>query len=351
MLKTLRGEVNMKAFGKLLLGMLMLSSMALADDQPKDKFSGYMFSDFYYVADNHNENIKDQNGFWFRRIYFTYDYKYSNALSTRLRFEMNSPGDFSTSSKLEPAVKDAYLKWKKSGTEFYLGISSTPTWEVIEKVWGYRSVEKTPLDLQKYGSSRDFGVAIKGNLEQSGKVKYHLMLGNGNSNKSETNKGKKAMLAVSLYPTENLILEAYGDWNDNPGDNDVFTFQGFIAYKTPKARIGVQFAQQTRNVDGSEDVDLKIGSVFVAGQVGEKINAFARVDRTFDPNPSAHKISYIPMDKTTKSTFFVGGLDFEPEKNVHLMPNMELVRYDENDAGETPNTDIIPRLTFYWVFK
>jgi hypothetical protein len=33
------------------------------------------------------------------------------------------------------------------------------------------------------------------------------------------------------------------------------------------------------------------------------------------------------------------------------MPNVEAVLYDENDANVKPDTDIIPRLTFYWVFK
>ncbi len=341
----------MKRLITVLFMLSVFNTIALGGDKPKDKFSGYMFGDVYWVAANHVSEIQDQNGIWFRRIYFTYDHSISDAFSTRLRLEMNSPGNFSTSSKLEPAVKDAYLKWKKGQTQFLLGISSTPTWGLVEKTWGYRSVEKTPLDLQKYGSSRDFGVALKGNLEQSGKVKYHLMLGNGNSNKSETNKGKKAMLALSFYPDDHLIFQAYGDWNDKPGDNDVFTFQGFAAYKTQKARIGVQFAQQTRNVDGGEDVDLKIGSVFVAGQVGEKMNAFARVDRTFDPNPDGNKISYIPFDNASKATFFVGGLDFTPDKNVHFMPNVEVALYDEDDAGVSPDTDVIPRFTFYWVFK
>ena len=334
-----------------LIALLVFSNVILADDKPAQKFSGYMFGDIYYVAANHDTSLEGNNGMWFRRIYFTFDQKFSETFSTRLRFEMASPGDFTTSSTLNPFVKDAYLKLKTGGKELYIGISSTPTWEVIEHVWGYRSVEKTPLDLQKYGSSRDFGLAIKGKLDGNGKVKYHLMLGNGNSNKSETNEGKKAMLSLSLYPNENLIVEAYADWNDLPGDNDVYTYQGFLAYKTKTARVGVQFAQQTRNVEGGDAVDLKIGSVFAAGKLAEKSNWFARIDRTFDPNPSANKISYIPMDKTAKSTLIIAGLDFMPEKNVHFMPNVEAVLYDENDANVKPDTDIIPRLTFYWVFK
>ncbi|RMH83137.1 MAG: hypothetical protein D6681_16995 [Calditrichaeota bacterium] len=341
----------MKRVMLLWITLMVLASALLADEKPKEKFSGYMFGDFYWVAANHIKEIENQNGFWLRRIYFTYDRSIAEAFSVRLRLEMNSPGDFTTSSKLSPSVKDAYLKWKSGKTQVILGISPTPTWEVVEKVWGYRSVEKTPLDLQKMGGSRDFGVAVKGSLDSEGKVKYHLMLANGSGTKSETNKGKKALLSLGLYPSKNVIVEAYADWNDLPGDNDVFTFQGFLALKGEKGRIGVQFAQQTHKVEDGEDVDLRVGSVFAVVQASDKVALFGRVDRMFEPNPAGPKISYIPFDGSAKSTFLVGGLDFTPEKTVHLMPNVEVVLYDEVASGVKPDTDVIPRFTFYYIFK
>ena len=340
----------MKSFRFILILLLGTAATVLAQDKPSGKFSGYMFGDYYWIAKNHDTDIEKMNGFWLRRVYFTYDKTLSDAFSTRLRLEMGHPGDFETSGKAEPFVKDAYLKWKKGNTQLLLGISSTPTWDVIEKTWGYRSVEKTLLDLQKFASSRDFGIAVKGNLDQAGKVKYHVMVGNGNSNKSETNKGKKAMLSLGFYPSKEVIIEFYGDLNDNPGDTNWITVQGFAAYNAKQARLGVQFAHQTRNVESGEDLTFKLGSVFFVTKVGEKTNLFARVDRMFDPNPSGSKISYIPFSSTAKSTFFVGGLDIMPIKDVHLMPNIEFVTYDEIDGGEKPDSDVIPRFSFYYKF-
>ncbi len=340
----------MKRLITVLFMLSVFNTIALGGDKSKDKFSGYMFGDVYWVAANHVSEIQDQNGIWFRRIYFTYDRKLSDVFSIRLRFEMAHPGDFSTKATMVPFVKDAYLKYKAGKHQIILGISPTPTWEVIEKTWGYRSVEKTPLDLQKFGSSRDFGVAFKGTLDSEGKVKYHLMLANGNSNKSETNKGKKALLSIGFYPNKNVIIEIYGDYDDLPGSTDRITAQGFAAYKTKKFRAGVQYAHQIRKVENGSDLTLDVASAFIAGKVGEKTNLFARVDKMFDPNPSGNKISYIPFDPTAKSTFLVGGLDFTPIKNVHLMPNVEVVVYEENDNGVKPDSDIIPRFTFYYKF-
>jgi hypothetical protein len=228
-----------------------------------------------------------------------------------------------------------------------MGLSSTPTWGTVEKVWGYRSVEKTPLDLQKLGSSRDVGVALKCDLENL--LKVHLMAGNGASNKSETDKHKKLLLSLGVEPVDGVIVEAYGDVLTGPEGENIFTAQGFAAYQTEKGRVGVQFAHQTRQGE-KEDTKLEIGSVFAVLQPLEKVAVFARYDRMFDPNPSGEKISYIPFDSTAKSNFFVAGLDFSPQKNVHIIPNVEIVLYDEPDSGDKPDTDIIPRITLYYKF-
>ena len=335
-----------KVFSVVLLGMIFSGAMGYAQD---GKISGYMFGDYYYVAAHHDSAVDGKNGFWFRRIYFAYDKKLSDVFSVRLRTEMAHPGDFTSSSTAVPFVKDAYLSWKIGKNTLLLGISSTPTWGVVEKVWGYRSVEKTPLDLHKFGSSRDFGVALKGNLDSDGKFKYHAMIGNGNSNKSETNDGKKAMLSLGFYSTKAISIEVYCDLNDKPERNDI-TLQGFAVYQTGKAKFGVQFARQTRKVEVGKDVTLSVGSLFCVAKVADKTSLFARVDRMFDPNPDGHKISYIPFDNTAKSTFLVAGLDFSPHKDVHLMPNVEVVLYEKNDAGVKPDTDLIPRLSFYYKF-
>lgn len=317
------------------------------------KVSGYMFGDYYYVAANHDKSIEDMNGFWMRRIYFTYDQKLDDGFSVRLRTEMNSPGDFTTSSKLTPAVKDAYLKWTAdNGTQLLFGYSPTPTWNVVEHIWGYRSVEKTPLDLMKFGSSRDFGLAIKGKLGDGGKVYYHAMFANGNSNKSETNKQKKVMGSLGVWLTDHVLVEAYADYDGRPDHKNRNTLQGFVAYKTDNARVGVQVTYQNRQMGvGNEDMDSTIWSVFAAGKVSGETSFFARVDGNSDPVAGGTGIAYIPFDDTAKPLFMVFGLDFNVSPKVHIMPNVEMVSYSAvNDGDPEPDTDVIPRVTFYYKF-
>ncbi len=316
------------------------------------KFSGLMFGDYYTVPAHHDSTIKNSNGFWFRRIYLTYEHTIDETFSARIRLEMNSAGDFGTSSvALIPYIKDAYIKWNINEThKAYLGISQPPTLTVIEKVWGHRFLEKTPLDLQRWAPSRDFGFAVQGKLLQENKLHYHVMIANGNGNKSETNSGKKLMLSASYDLTPEIVAEGYIDWNDNTGSTDFFTYQGFVAYKKDSMAIGLQYAHQTRQVIDANDEQLDLLSVFFHTKFSRKTGMVARIDRMFSPNALAESQAYLPFDPTAKSTLYILGFDYFPVKQFHLTPNIEMIVYDENSDGIKPGTDIIPRITFFYEF-
>ena len=104
-----------------------------------------------------------------------------------------------------------------------------------------------------------------------------------------------------------------------------------------------------RHVEEGPDVQINGLSVFGSLAVTRKVNGFLRFDRLFDPNPDGAAIPYIPFDPTTKSSLFIGGLEFQPHEQVHVMPNVEVVSYDAV-GGVRPNTDVIPRMSFYFTF-
>ncbi|SHF51160.1 hypothetical protein SAMN05443144_109142 [Fodinibius roseus] len=319
----------------------------------KGSFSGLIFSDYYWFAESHNADLKGKNGFWFRRIYFTYDHEISNSFSSRLRLEMSSPGDFASNEKMTPVVKDIFLRWERAGHQITAGISSTPIFGLIEDVWGYRPVEKAPQDLFGFGSSRDFGVSFKGALGSDQQAGYHLFIGNGNSNKAELNKGKKIMLALSYNLTDHLVLQVYGDWDDRPGSSDWKTVQGFSGYQSEHFNFGISYTHQIReNINNSlGDNELDLVSLFTNMELTDNIKGFARADHLFDPVLDGESISYLPMSSAAESaTFLVGGVDLSLHENIHLIPNVETVVYGENEAGVRPNSDIVPRLTLFYTF-
>ena len=91
----------MKAAGILtaaLMLILVTTGSGLAEFKPgTGSISGYMVGEYYYVAEQHDCEIEGRHGFWFRRIYFTYNNSLADSFNMRLRLEMNSSSDFESS--------------------------------------------------------------------------------------------------------------------------------------------------------------------------------------------------------------------------------------------------------------
>lgn len=314
----------------------------------KTKVSGYLFGDAYAALQHHDRSVEGQTGFWFRRAYLTFDFAIADPWSARFRLEANSPGDFKTNAKLAPFVKDAYLARKGKKADFFVGIQPSPTWEFTESFWGYRSVEKVPLDLYRMGSSRDFGLGIKGKASDT--ISYHAVIGNGAGEASETNEGKKAMLAVAVQPAKQLVVEVYGDFEDRPLSTDRTTYQLFGGWKSAKSRYGLQYASQNRETATGPDQTFAVGSIFGVWDLSEKLSLLARVDRTFDPNPEADKIPYLVMAKNMELDFAVVGVDYKLNKKISIIPNIEYVAYRDTNGVAAPDNDLYARITLYFQF-
>jgi len=330
-----------------------LSQAQEAKDESGGKFSGYMFGDYYYNIEHHNPDIKGQDGFWFRRIYFTYDYNIGSGFSSRLRLEMNNNGDYENSRAIVPFVKDAYLAYKFVNQKAIFGISPPPTFDLIEKIWGYRSVEKTPLDEQRMASSRDFGLSLKGQFDSKGTFRYHTMIANGSGNKQEIDQGKSFMLSLSYWLTKEIVLQVYGNYADRDGQANTYITQAFLGYNSKSLHGGLQYSQQVIKAmnNSLEDIDLSVLSFFLTGNITEKMKLFGRVDRMFEPNPFGEDIAYTPTDSASSFFLFIAGIDFQVVKDVSIMPNIQYVKYDSNNDRITPADDLYARLTFFWRFK
>ena len=319
------------------------------------KISGLYFGDYYYITAHHNEDLKSRNGFWTRRVYLTYDQKLNETFSSRVRFEMNSPdGLAGEGGKNVPYVKDAYLKIspKDSSHSIYLGRSMVPTYAVLVKLWGYRAVEKSMPNLQKYGSTRDLGIAMRGKVPGVDMLSYHAMVGNGAGTGAETDKYKRGYLSGTLKPSGGVIVHGYMDLEIRDAGMNRTTFMGLLGYQMDDYRAGVQFSHQIRGQgEGEEDVTIQGVSVFGAAAINpDKVWWFGRVDKMLSVNPGAPKIAYTPISGDAKSNTIITGLDYRLAKNLHIIPNVFMVIYDSPEVGEKPDADMMARVTLYYKF-
>lgn len=330
------------------LSFLLIIASLIASSEAQlgsGKLSGYVFGDCYFVSQHHDSTIEGMNGFWFRRVYFTYDQQTTDRTTVRFRIEMSSPGDFETADTLKPFVKDAYIQYTAGKVQCLLGIIPTPTWESVEQLLGYRPVEKTPLDLWRMGNSRDSGLGIKTTF---GNTLCYFMVGNGSNTQSETDRGKAVYLALRHPLNKQWEVELYSDFFDRAANNDWKTVQGLLTYRTNRTKVGLQYAHQDRQ----SLRDLSVFSVYAETQVTERTRLFARADWLNNPVPDADKIAYLVLANTARPSFYQVGVIYELTKDFYVMPNVEWITYGHPPGGGAkPRDAVFLKATFYYVWK
>jgi hypothetical protein len=337
---------------------------------PTIKATGMMFADYYWLTE-HNPGANGvtttplaNNGVQFRRIWLGADADYGSGFSARVRLEMAS-GDFSSNSNsawAAPVVKDAWVKYAyadKQAASFGLieGIVLGP----VEKLWGLRSVEKTPLDLQGWEPTREQGLSLTGDL---GQTNYGVVLSNGaNLANQGNNSGKKVGLTVTQTLPASLLVSVSGDYSDNFYGEDLpyvngstqpgysYLLQGLVGYKTDALRAGLQYDRQVsvNNVKGTESYPRQLVSAFVVAKVWGAASAFARIDHLLYGTTDKGNEAYLELSKQ-RSTLSILGLDYPLAKGLNLQPNVEWVNYQNDKGGAVPSADCIPRVTLAYVF-
>lgn len=336
---------------------MCIATILVAQDEPSGKVHGYVFGDYFYKiggnaaevsSSQYSKAEKDFQGFQFRRLYLYYDHTFDQKFSAQFLLEGND-------KVLDPAgkhgvfIKTAYLEIKDilPLASLSLGLVPTPTWSLLsEKVWNYRSIEKTITDFRGLGNASDIGLLLHGIFDVDGMFGYHVMIGNGNGQKPEINKYKKYYAALFAKPMKELILEGYVDYEPAASDLNKMTLKGFAAYQSSAFTFGVEFVQQTQQNAGGKDTNrVPLGIAVFAWAplpIVDALNAFVRYD-LYNPDT---KIT----DKGYKEGFMTVGLDYMPIPNVHIMPNVWINTFSAKSSGEK-DADVVGRVTFFYIYK
>ena len=348
-------------------------------DFPRGRISGHVFFDYYYnvIGDpNHVydasgvdlgkayiDNVakpvtQDLSGIQLRRVYFQLDNDLSIRYATRLRLEVDSKS-LTSDGKLGVNVKAAYVQAKSviPRGDFYLGMLSTPVWEYAEEFWQYRSIEKTLADFRGLGTAADIGVELKGFVDGNHRIGYAAMIGDGNGQKPETDRFKKYYLALPLRLGD-LRVEPYVDYENVhltfkdavapldsvPGNHDRATYKLFVGYEFRRLAVGFEGVDRVNHWAAGPNREPRGVSVFARGTVTSTIAGFARFDSWNPDRNLANRVD---------SQLWIAGLDWQPFKDVHVMPNIEATQYVRkgNPSSFPAHHDLQARVTFYYRFS
>ncbi len=348
------------------LALTTMVTVGLGQQGPTFKWSGVVFADYYYnvtrdtssasISNMAQSGAKDLNGFKIRRVYLTFDHALSDAFALRFRFETDESANASN-GKIGTFVKDASIRWKGifSGSDLTIGIQPPPAYEISEAAWGYRSLEKTVMDLRGAVSSRDQGISLHGDLVSGGTVRYWVMYANNSGNNPETDKYKRYYAHVEAHPGENLTATVYADLNARKPmstatgtlGNNGMTYAGFVGYKVKDA-YSLGFEGYMQSLDhgyvnaGSYLTRSTIGlSAFGTAVLSPQYTIIARFDR-FDPNTHSSA-------KGDARNYIIAGLDWRPEPKISIIPNLGVETY-ESVAGRSIDASVTAKVTVSYSF-
>ena len=319
------------------------------------KFSGVVYGDYFYnVARDTSgakgpalpntaipaaSNAKNFNGFQLRRFYFAFDEDYSEKLAVRFRLEDDQIAAVGGANTL--FVKDAYITWKGifSGSDVAFGEQPTPATAVSEAAWGYRSLEKTELDLRGFVTTRDLGLSLKGRIDASGNYNYWFLIGDNSNTAVETDKYKRYYLNLQGKLFDNFQIAVSGDYaalapaKVTIHDNDKATVSAVAWYSIKESfNIGAEvFSQNAANVAAASAgtatrSDVAQGySLFGSYNIIPELAAVLRYD-SFDPNTNSSA-------KGDSRNLLIAALSWKADKAFFIQPNIEYETYQTKQAS------------------
>ena len=417
-------------------------SLFKAGQENTGRLWGYAFGDFDYKthADSLNRGGSNQytgirpstTMFQFRRIYLGYDFNISkkftaelllaaednfppgappvgSAAGTTTTFSAgNSTGDLLTNQKMTFYIKNMNIRWKGiwKGTDLVVGEMSTPSFPMIsEKVWSYRSIERTIADIRRT-PSYDFGIALQGTFDPATKnYGYNLLVANGTSDKPDYTPFKWFYGDVWAYfAHKHVVVDLYADyqrlnwtptwhhsrqmikgfvaWNSsatdksmNPGTGYTIGVEGFInnlkadnfstttagpidTLSTAPSGISfyihgdiiknkLRFFARFDAYNPNNKVNTGVATKYAGNTSNYNDNSFHTV---YNYNATTPSVTYTTTgDQTYKQQFITAGLDYKASNRVHFMPNVWYNSYSSQIASNKDH-DLVLRLTFFFAF-
>lgn len=227
--------------------------------------------------------------------------------------------------------------------------------------------------MRGISASSDLGLGVYGKIGKKERWGYDVLYANNSGTKFITDTHKK--LYTSLYTyffDKKLVVQVNYEYNRTlPFSNisgNTQLVKAFMGYETAQTSVGVEvFKQFNKNatlyrhaagaVNSFSARNTAAGiSAFYTGTIqSEKLNFFARID-WFNPDTNFKPDRFYSEGyPSAKELFATIGVDYEPVKNIHFMPNLWLNHYESKSINRlnTPKngSDIVGRVTFYYLFN
>ena len=297
---------------------ILLLSLFVITIYGQGQFSGVTYFDYTYDL---TEDAVNDAGFGLKRVYFTYQQELSDNISYKFQTDIDYK-----SSPFNVYLKNAKIDWNSSIGKITLGMQGMNIFNVTEKTWGFRFLQKSPMDKYKFSSSADMGIGYSGKINN---LNYSFMYTNGSGYKENENDEHKKISAQLVYGEKKLVkkdgfnigtsfsIEPYDHESGETKNKTLMAFYG--GYAGNGLRIGGEFDTHT---DDGTNITQQIMAGYASYKLSDKLEALVYVDM-YDPDTST---------ENDGNTDMIIGVNYRPEKGLTITPNLRTSTPDEGDA-------------------
>jgi len=305
---------------KYLIILLTYISISIAAD---GKIGGVTYFDY--------TNSKEKSAFVLKRQYFSYGIDISDEVKFRVVFDVGRTdigtvlrkdgGEKSEDTRLVAFLKKAQIDYRTSYGKISMGLIGMNTYNIQEKNWGYRFIEKSAIDKYKFSSTADLGIGFSRTLVNQLKMSLQVVNGEGYKNPQSDKYHKIAF--NSTYGEHNLVKNSgfnagvvyTTEQTDDKPNSMASLFGGFAGMGL---RLGGQF-----NMLKKEGIESQIISVSSNYSMTDKLDAFVRYDM-FDPNTDE-------IDGwKDNSTYLIAGIQLSCGNGLLVAPNIRVESYEDD---------------------
>ena len=308
---------------------------------PANGFSGVTYFDYKYHA---VEGELDEAAFSVIRSYLTYQEDLGDGLSYKFQTDIDYK-----SSPFNVYLKNAKVDWKCDLGKATIGMQGMNAFNVQEKTWGHRFLEKSPMDKHGFANSADMGFGFNKSIND---ITLSITYTNGGGyKKPEEDKYKKTTLQAFWGKSKlnkNTGFNLGGMYSLEPlsddGDN-VSVFGSFIGFSNEKLRFGLEYDMKSTNT--TETVTEQIIAFYSNYKVNSNLEALIYVDM-FDPwtdsvdNPDTEDID----ESKDNETYVIAGFNCSPSKSLIISPNIRMTTFENGSES-----DIEYKLNFQFKVK
>ncbi|MDB3868560.1 hypothetical protein N9263_00695 [Candidatus Marinimicrobia bacterium] len=283
---------------------------------------------FDYTREN------DASAFNFKRQYFNYAIQMSDDIKFKVVFDVGRTSNGTVESCIDDEceehledtrlvlfLKKAQIDYNSNWGKASLGMIGTNTYGIQEKTWGYRFIDKSAMDKNKFVKTADLGIGLSKNIISNLNVGMQYLNGEGyktpesnfiqqlslNINYGEMNLSKNSGLNLGMVYSTDLTEDS----------SRVTLFSIYTGFSIKKIRFGAEF-------DISDDKELT--SIYLNYSLSRKIDLFSRYD--------------VLSEDSEKDQYIISGLVFDCENGLLISPN---IRKSNED-------DLVYKLNFQFKF-